>query len=276
MLGGSGPCGRVLGEAVRLMTNPPIEQLFQALVFLSAGIAAGVVYDVCRALRRCCGRGVKLWADILFSVGVCGGLFVLGMLVADGQLRLFMTVCTLCGGAAYSAVCSELTVPLLTRGVRALLRILSIPRVAVEAAKKFLKTRKKLFPKRKDWVKIYGYSFILRHPFRNRTPTKEGRSDDCPKDLMDRAVHHFSDDGLRPVEYRSGTAGPDAGGGIPLGAHTADAGCGCGNGTAGAGDRNGRGQRSDGADRQSPTGTGVPGRIDFLRRGITPRNKREK
>ena len=258
------------------MTNPPIEQLFQALVFLSAGIAAGLVYDVCRALRRCCGSRVGMWADVLFAAGVCGLLFVLGMLVAEGQLRLFMVGSALCGGVAYSRVCSEFAVPLLTRGVRFLLRMLSIPRRGAEAAKNFLKTRKKLFPKRKDWVKMYGYSFILRHPFRNRTPTKEVRSDDCPKDRMACADYHLHHDNLRPVEYRSGAAGPDAGGGIPIGAHTADAGCRCVKRTAGAGNRSVGRQRSDGADRQNPTGAGVPGRIDFLRRGITPRNKREK
>ena len=62
------------------MENSLQLQFFQALVFLSAGIAAGVVYDVCRALRRCCGSRVRLWADVLYAMGICAGLFVLGML----------------------------------------------------------------------------------------------------------------------------------------------------------------------------------------------------
>ena len=130
------------------MENPPQLQLFQGLVFFSAGVAAGLVYDVCRALRRCCGSAVKLWADILFGAGLCVALFVLGMLVGNGQLRLFMPLAAACGGAGYSRLCSGYTVPVFIRGVRVIFRVLSVPKQAVEKLKKFLKSEKKLFPKR--------------------------------------------------------------------------------------------------------------------------------
>ena len=47
------------------MENPPELQLMQALVFLSAGIAAGVLYDICMALRRCFGRKAGETADVM-------------------------------------------------------------------------------------------------------------------------------------------------------------------------------------------------------------------
>ena len=106
------------------MENPTQLQLFQGLVFLSAGIAAGLVYDVCRALRRCMVRW-EMWVDMLYAAAVCAVLFVLGMLVGGGQVRMFMVGSMLLGGIGYSSLCSRLTVPVFVaavRGIQALLR----------------------------------------------------------------------------------------------------------------------------------------------------------
>ena len=81
-----------------MMANPPQLQLMQALVFFSAGIAAGLLYDVGMALRRSFGTGAGETADVLFAVVLCSGLFVLGMLVGNGGVRIFMALCCLLGG----------------------------------------------------------------------------------------------------------------------------------------------------------------------------------
>ena len=132
-------------------------QLYQMVVSLAAGAGLGLVYDLFRAWRRCAG-GRHTAADLLFWGIACAGRFWLGMAAGDGQLRIFMAVSAALGAAGYSLLCSRFVVPALCRGLafsgrlgRALLRPV---RTAGKNAKKFLKSRKNLFPKRKHWFTI--------------------------------------------------------------------------------------------------------------------------
>ena len=143
------------------MENPPQLQLLQAAVFLSAGIAAGLLYDVAMAVRRCFGRGAGETADVLFAMVLCSGLFVLGMLVGGG-VRIFMGVCCLLGGVCYKSICSAWVLPCMCRG-------LGWCKLPFMQAKKFLKTGKKLFPKRWSWSTMNGYSFRFRQHAKDGT-----------------------------------------------------------------------------------------------------------
>ena len=128
------------------MENPTQLQLLQAAVFFSAGIAVGVVYDVCRAVRRCSCRTVQAAADVLFVCMTAAMLFVLGMLVGEGQLRIFMMGCTVLGAAAYSRFCSSTVVPLLCRGIRGCKRVVALVKIPLRQVKNFIKSIKNLFP----------------------------------------------------------------------------------------------------------------------------------
>lgn len=199
------------------MENPTQLQLMQAAVFLSAGIAVGMVYDVCRAVRRCSGRAVQMCADVVFVCTAAALLFVLGMLVGNGQLRIFMVGCVCLGAVGYSAVCSSKLVPLLCRGIRKLKAIVRIAGIPLREAKKLIKMRKNLFPKRYVWSKMNGYSFNMRQfVFRRTQSTKEAERDHETNRMDD--LHCDRCDGhIRRVEYGNGAVSSDSGRGISRG-----------------------------------------------------------
>ena len=206
------------------MENPTQLQLLQAAVFLSAGIAAGVVYDVCRAVRRCSGRVVQAAADILFVFAAASLLFVLAMLVGEGQLRIFMVGCTLLGAAAYSSLCSSTVVPLLCRGIRGCKRLIALAKIPLRQVKNFIKSIKNLFPKRSVWVKMNGYSFNMRQFVFRRTRKGEAPENGYEADRMDGLHRDRCNDNIRRVEYSSSTISADTGGGISYGAERTDCG----------------------------------------------------
>lgn len=204
------------------MENPTQLQLLQALVFFSAGIAVGMVYDVCRAVRRCSGRTVQAAADVLFICAVASLLFVLGMLVGEGQIRIFMMGCMVLGAVAYSMVCSSTVVPLLCKGMRGLRRLAALMKVPLGRVKNFIKSIKNLFPKRYVWVKMNGYSFNKRRFVLRRTRKGEASENSHETDRMDGLHRDRCNDGVRRVEYSSSSLASDEGGGIPRHADRTD------------------------------------------------------
>lgn len=197
------------------MENPTQLQLLQAAVFFSAGIAAGVVYDVCRAVRRCSGRVIQAVADILFVFAAASLLFVLAMLVGEGQLRIFMMGCTVLGATAYSSVCSATVVPLLCKGIRGCKRVIALVKIPLGQVKIFIKSIKNLFPKRGVWVKMNGYCFNMRQYGFRRARNGEAAENSHETDGMDGLHRDRCNGDIRRVEYSSGTVSAGESRGIP-------------------------------------------------------------
>ena len=193
------------------MENSIQLQLIQASVFFSAGIAVGLVYDMCRAVRRCSGALVRKMTDVLFVCAAAALLYVLGMGWGEGQLRIFMVACLCLGMMGYSALCSGVTVPVFCKGIKAIQRGIGIAAEPFGRIKFFIKNRKNLFPKRNVWSKMNGYSFNMRQFVFSRTRGEEGRKNN-------RETHQTGDlycagcaDNIRRVEYRSSTDSCDTG-----------------------------------------------------------------
>ena len=210
------------------MENPTQLQLLQAAVFFSAGIAVGGVYDVCRAVRRCSCRAVQAAADVLFVCMTAAMLFVLGMLVGEGQLRIFMAGCTVLGATGYSMVCSRAVVPLLCKGIRRLKRFAGLVKIPLRQVKNFIKSIKNLFPKRCVWVKMNGYSFNMRQFGFKRTREGEAAENNRETNRMDGLHRNRCDGSIRRVEYSSSSLPTGEGGGVSRGAGGTDCAAGSG------------------------------------------------
>lgn len=204
------------------MENPTQLQLMQAAVFFSAGIAVGLVYDVCRAVRRCSGYTVQTITDVIFVCMTAAVLFVLGMLVGNGQLRIFMIGCLCLGAAGYSMVCSGVLVPILCAGMGRLKRVVRVVWIPLRAAKKIIKMRKNLFPKCYVWSRINGYSFNMRQFVFKRTRREREAENNHETNRMDGLHRDRCNGNLRRVEYSGGTASTDQGRGIPRGTDGTD------------------------------------------------------
>ena len=127
------------------MENSTRLQLMQAVVFFSAGIAIGLVYDVCRAIRRCSGPVMQSAVDALFVFGSAVALYILGMWMGHGQLRLFMVGCLSLGAAVYSSLFSSAVVPVFCVGIRGVQKVMSVMATPLKRLKNFLKNRKRCF-----------------------------------------------------------------------------------------------------------------------------------
>lgn len=171
------------------MESPILQQLIETAVFLSAGIAFGLLYDVCRAARRLFGRIVQAVMDLAYVWIVGASVFILTMWVSDGQLRLFLLCVSVFGGVCYGTVCSRFMLPFFCR----VLRIVAVPFVK---AKKIRKRMKILFPKRKAWYKIVGNSFHQKGFQHSQPQTEEeavaeksGGTGDRDGNHLDACVH---------------------------------------------------------------------------------------
>jgi len=185
------------------MENPINQQLYQAALSLAAGMGIGLVYDGLRAWRRSMGGRTHHAADLFFWFLACGGLYYLGMSVGQGQLRLFMALCAVLGAGAYFFTVS----PFVVTGLCAVLgflarlcRFLTRPiGILWHRAKKFVKTRKNLFPKPRHWVKMKMYRNI--DP-QHQSTAKEAHADETEKsgDLVQ--TIDPGDRGIRSVQHR--------------------------------------------------------------------------
>ena len=197
------------------MENAPQQQLVQAVVFFSAGIAMGVVYDVCRAIRRCSGPVMRSVGDVLFVFGAAVALYILGMWMGNGQLRVFMVGCLSLGAVGYSGLFSSAVVPVFCAGIQGLqcaMRVMAAPLMCV---KNFLKNGKNLFPKRWVWSKMNGYSVSMRQFVFKHTHSGEATENNRETDRMDDLHYAGRDGGVRRVEYSGSALSPDTGGDLP-------------------------------------------------------------
>ena len=204
------------------MENSTRLQLMQAVVFFSAGIAIGLVYDVCRAIRRCSGPVMQSAVDALFVFGSAVALYILGMWMGHGQLRLFMVGCLSLGAAVYSSLFSSTLVPVFCVGMRGFRRAMRIIETPLIRVKIFLKNRKKLFPKRWVWSKMDGYSVSMRQFVFKGTQSGKAAENTRETDRMDRLHPVGCDGGVRRVEYSSSTVSADASGRVSYGAERTD------------------------------------------------------
>lgn len=144
------------------MENPLTVQLYQAAASFLFGAAIALIYDIFRAYRRSRKGSIHHGADILFWCIACGALFYLGMGVGDGQLRIFMAAIAGLGGVGYLAGPSRWILPMLIGGLKILEKIwrflLRPFQKAWKSAKKFVKTKKNIFPKWRHWFRIQNIS----------------------------------------------------------------------------------------------------------------------
>ena len=150
------------------------DQAMQAAASLALGLAAGVIYDLLRVLRRRVPGWMAFVTDALFWL-TCGiGLFTLGMWAGGGRQRLFMTALAALGGAVYFAVFSRLLVELwefFALGAGVLLHILAAPiRLFQEFIRKSVNFSKKTFSSWRLWYKIKRNIRADRQNSRRPTP----------------------------------------------------------------------------------------------------------
>lgn len=95
----------------------------QTLVFLEAillGVLGGLVYDICRAVRRATQTGIAgtAVADAVFWLVVLGGLFYFAVTDAAAQMRAYVLLGEGLGMALYFLSFSPLILPLLVLALR--------------------------------------------------------------------------------------------------------------------------------------------------------------
>jgi len=89
-------------------------QLLSACAALGIGAAAGILYDILRIARRRLHTAlVTAAADLIFWLAVSLSLFLAGIILLNGEQRIFMWIFTAFGAGMYFALCSRLMIPLL-------------------------------------------------------------------------------------------------------------------------------------------------------------------
>jgi len=77
-------------------------QLYQASMALLLGLAAGLFYDILRAIRHRIGRaGATVCLDILYWLIFAIALFIQTMIIGQGFLQLFLLLANFCGAVVY-------------------------------------------------------------------------------------------------------------------------------------------------------------------------------
>ena len=135
-----------------MMALPVTLQLLQASVSLVPGVLTGLLYDLLRGLRSVFPSDayVRL-ADAAICVLAGGALFLLGFVVGEGELRIFMVLLFFAGGGAYLYTFSIVLLPLFCH----LSRAAALPaRFLGKTAKKVYQNAKKCFQKSKLWYMI--------------------------------------------------------------------------------------------------------------------------
>lgn len=104
----------------------------QTLVFLEAillGVAGGLVYDLCRAVRRAGKAGTlgTALADLAFWLAVLGALFYFAVTDAAAQMRAYVLLGEGLGMALYFLCFSPLLLPLLLLALRFAAQMVRFP-----------------------------------------------------------------------------------------------------------------------------------------------------
>lgn len=133
----------------------------QGLEFLWAaalGLALGIIYDLCRAVRREAGRPVvTLAADLLFALAFFLSLLLTAIYTRG--LRLYQCLGIALGAAVYFLTVSPALVRLWRHGLRLLRRLAGRVRAASKKIVEFFrKITKKLFSTREKWSRIKDIS----------------------------------------------------------------------------------------------------------------------
>lgn len=197
-------------------------QLRQAAVSLTAGAAAGLVYDFLAVLRRDTGTVGALILDSLFALLMAAGLFLIGYGPGGGELRLFMLAFLLAGMALYFALLGGRTRRIMTKiyafGLRVVDKLLWPAKKVYIFLKKVKKFAKKAFQKLKKWYTLYGRTII---PDR-RAKNEKGERYETQKSRLDHEDSYIGDSGIYgavscryawPVGLGSHGAGPHGGSG---------------------------------------------------------------
>jgi len=127
-------------------------QLVQAGSALLVGLAAGLYYDVLRAIRRRTGgAGMTIFLDIFFWIGLLGLLFTQTMVVGAGVARIFMLAVNSCGFMVHFLIFSKFTLYLVEKCIDlmsgVIRRIMAPIRWMQIKGKKNWEKRKKSFQK---------------------------------------------------------------------------------------------------------------------------------
>lgn len=155
------------------MENDITGQLVQAAASLSLGLAAGLFYDLLRAVReRVRAPAFTLLADILFVLVCAALLFLCGLTAGEGRQRLFMTMLAVLGGALYFRTVSRAALVifrLLANAGAFLLRCAAFP---VLFCLTFLKKVNNFF---KKYFQNAKKRYKIKHPERVAAPRKVQR-----------------------------------------------------------------------------------------------------
>lgn len=134
-------------------------QLLEAAASLLLGVAAGFLYDFFRVIRRRLKlKIVTFLMDTLFWL-ICGtALFLMGLSLGGGEVRIFMMLLGILGAAVYFSTLSRLTVTLCEKLADFLYFVLICllkPFVwAKILVKKIIDFAKKVFQYYRKWGKI--------------------------------------------------------------------------------------------------------------------------
>ena len=134
------------------------QQAVQLCASLASGAALGLCYDLLRTMRRRCSKAAAQLLDLLFWLTAAAALFVFGMDIGLGQLRLFMIFGAGAGILLYFGALSPFVTRVFSAVANAFAQVLHIcarPFVKVaEMLKKAGLFFKKLFPNPKRWFTI--------------------------------------------------------------------------------------------------------------------------
>ncbi len=111
----------------------------QAACYIVLGAAAGLLYDVFRAIRRRTGRIAAAALDFLFCAAVFSAFFLLGFAVSGGRHRAFYLLITALGGGLYFLSLSPLSLFLCSAAVNLMARGAAAVRVCVKKSGIFIK-----------------------------------------------------------------------------------------------------------------------------------------
>ncbi len=128
------------------------------------GAALGLVYDVMRTVRRSLRLAwLAFLLDLLFWLSAIVSLFLLTLLLDDGQVRIYHGIAILLGGGGYFLTLSHLILPILFRisqGLQMIWRVCTTPiRCGGHAAKK--KYKKQILSTYLKFVFFKVQAFLL-------------------------------------------------------------------------------------------------------------------
>jgi len=148
-------------------------QFFQALSSIVLGIAIGFFYDFLKIIRiRVKQNLITYIVDIIFWVVVGFAVFMMSMVVGQGELRIFMITSTVIGAALYFITMSRFTIKVCNKLVDIIVKILqtiAAPFIRIyKFIKKIMKKLKKHFKNSAGWGKIRGTKLFRRNKTKDK------------------------------------------------------------------------------------------------------------